>query len=78
MKKSPIPKKDLFAFTRPLERNIKFRNRKSENQFQRLMSLLENEVPRKSLIKNHKFDKKAFPAIYSKIEKIAAESGEKL
>ena len=78
VKKSPIPKKDLFAFTRPLERNIKFRNRKSENQFQRLMSLLENEVPRKSLIKNHKFDKKAFPAIYSKIEKIAAESGEKL
>ena len=77
VKKIPNTKKDLFAFTRPLDPKNKNKNRKSDYQFNRLMSILESEVRRKSLIKNHKFDKKAFPAIYSKMEKIASKSIEK-
>ena len=40
-------------------------------QFQRLMSILEKESHKKTLIKNHKFDKKAFPAIFSQMVRLS-------
>ena len=63
---------NIFAFTRPVENNKGVRLHGSDYNFRQIMTVLENETKRKSLIKNHKFDKKAFPAIYSRIKKYEA------
>ena len=60
---------NIFAFTRPLENNKGIKLHGNDYNFKRLMNLLDKETRKKSIIKSHKFDKKAFPAIYSKIEK---------
>ena len=62
---------NLFAFTRPLNTKNRNRNRENDYQFQRLMSILEKESHKKTLIKNHKFDKKAFPAIFSQMVRLS-------
>ena len=67
---------NLFAFTRPLNKNIRNKSKGSDFQFQRLMSILEKESKKKSLIKNHKFDKKAFPAIFLKMQRMSEKKEE--
>ena len=66
---------NLFAITRPLNTNFRDKYRDSDYQFKRLASILEKESHKKTFIKNHKFDKKAFPAIFSQIKKMDAETG---
>ena len=67
---------NLFAFTRPLNPSYRDKNRfrNSDYQFQRLTSILERESHKKNFIKNHKFDKKAFPAIFSQIKQMESST----
>ena len=67
---------NLFVFTRPLNKNIRNKSKGSDFQFQRLISILEKESKKKSLIKNHKFDKKAFPAIFLKMQRMSEKKEE--
>ena len=60
---------NLFAFTTPVEDNKGIKLHGSDYNFQQLINILDNETRKKSLVKNHKFDKEAFPAIYFKIQK---------
>ena len=71
IKNEPNIESNLFAFTIPLNTNIRNINKRSDYQFNRLISLLEKESQKKNLIKNHKFDKKAFPAIFSQMKKMS-------
>lgn len=74
-RKNKNQEENLFAITRPLNTNFRDKNRDSDYQFKRLASILEKESHKKTFIKNHKFDKKAFPAIFSQIKKMDAETG---
>ena len=59
---------NIFAFTKTFDNNREEVNKRNDYNFQQLMLLLEKESRKKTLIKNHKFDKKAFPAIFSRIK----------
>ena len=74
-RKNKNQEENLFAITRPLNTNFRDKYRDSDYQFKRLASILEKESHKKTFIKNHKFDKKAFPAIFSQIKKMDAETG---
>ena len=74
-RKNKNQEENLFAITRPLNTNFRDKYRDSDYQFKRLASILEKESHKKTFIKNHKFDKKAFPAIFSQIKKMGAETG---
>ena len=64
---------NIFAFTTPVEDNKGIKLHGSDYNFQQLINILDNETRKKSLVKNHKFDKEAFPAIYFKIQKYETE-----
>ena len=74
-RKNKNQEENLFAITRPLNTNFRDKYRDSDYQFKRLASILEKESHKKTFIKNHKFDKKAFPAIFSQIKKMDDETG---
>ena len=63
---------NLFAFTRPMNFNFRKKNIRSDYHFNRLMYILEKECSNK-LIKNHKFDIKAFPGIFHQMKRVEAE-----
>ena len=67
---------NIFAFTRTYDTNNEEVNNKNDYKFQQLMLLLEKESHKKTFIKNHKFDKKAFPAIFSLLKRKEAEEDE--
>ena len=75
-KDNPNKEGNLFAFTRPLNPSYRDKNRfrNSDYQFQRLTSILERESHKNNFIKNHKFDKKAFPAIFSQMKKMESST----
>jgi len=75
-KDNPNQEGNLFAFTRPLNPSYRDKNRfrNSDYQFQRLTSILERESHKKNFIKNHKFDKKAFPAIFSQMKQMESST----
>ena len=74
-RKNKNQEENLFAITRPLNTNFRDKYRDSDYQFKRLASILEKESHKKTFIKNHKFDNKASPAIFSQIKKMDAETG---
>ena len=66
---------NLFVFTRPSNtyRRSKHRNNYQDHNFRILMSALEKESNKKFFVKNHKFDKKAFPAIFYALKRKEAD-----